>query len=590
MRCKKADSQAKQAQLARPTPTRTLFDPLRSLVTSQSCPRCSTTSIMAPYLHPAAAAVPSVRACQPRGRQSSPLQSVDDKSPPQQSAAPSVLHSIQPLCGATYPSLISAQSAPSPYCAALIIMSASIASSSSSSSSSASLPAHHLPSTASVSPAAVGQLPHGGTAAAVDSAPALKACLRYLTASATAPAPAPASSAASAAFDVDSAFFDCLSEMVEGRCSDAQIGAFLGLLTVDRLTPPILAACARALREHAVPVSLPPSVSSCMDIVGTGGDGADSFNVSTASAFVVAASGVSVVKHGNRSSSSKCGSADLIEATGAALSLSSSQAAECVARTNFCFLFAQNFHPAMRHVSAARKQLGVRTVFNVLGPLSNPCIPHYQLTGVYSAKLGPLFAHSLHRLGVRRAMIVHGEVEGTDELSPQGPSLIWRLSEDGTVDELRVTPSDFGLPPHSMDSVRSGTAHDNVATLLSILRGEPSAVSDWVVMNASAALVCAGRAADWKDGVAIARSAIAEGRALRLLNDYIRISVEVQQQKKPSILETIAKHRSVAHPHTSTHSPLSSARHPLSSPPRVTQLKAHSQARLSLVEREHAVT
>ena len=181
-----------------------------------------------------------------------------------------------------------------------------------------------LPATAFVSPA----LP-GGSALA-ESAPALKACLRYLT----------SASSASLSVDVESAFFDCMCEMVEGRCSEAQIGAFLAALTTDRLTPNILAACARALRDHAVPVSLPPSVAGCMDIVGTGGDGADSFNVSTASALIVAASGVTVVKHGNRSSSSKCGSADLIEATGAALSLSASQAADCVARTNFCFLFS----------------------------------------------------------------------------------------------------------------------------------------------------------------------------------------------------------------------------------------------------------
>ena len=394
----------------------------------------------------------------------------------------------------------------------------------------ATVTAPPLSATAAVSPS----LPAG--AAVTDSAPALRACLRYLTAHNASPV-----------LDVDSAFFDCMSELVEGRCSEAQVGAFLAALTVERLTPVILAACARALREHAVPVTLPPSVSSCMDIVGTGGDGADSFNVSTASAFIVAASGVSVVKHGNRSSSSKCGSADLIEATGAALSLSSSAAAECVARTNFCFLFAQQYHPAMRHVSAARKQLGIRTVFNVLGPLSNPCIPQYQLTGVYSAKLGPLFAHSLHRLGVRRAMIVHGEEEGTDELSPHGSSLIWWLSEDGSVDELRVSPTDFGLPSHSIDQVRSGSAQDNVQTLLAILRGEPSAVSDWVVMNASAALVCAGRASDWKDGVAVARAAIADGSALQLLNNYIAVSVEAQQQTKPSILETIAKHRSTTH-------------------------------------------
>ena len=342
---------------------------------------------------------------------------------------------------------------------------------------------------------------------------------------------------------VSALFFDAMCELMEGRAGDALVGAFLAGLTVERCTPSILSACARALRDHAVPVLLPVELGPTMDIVGTGGDGADSFNVSTASALVVAACGVRVVKHGNRSSSSKCGSADLIEATGAALSLTPAQVLSVVQRSGFAFLFAQTFHPAMRHVGAARRAVGVRTVFNLLGPLSNPAIPTYQLTGVYSRQLGSLFALSLHRLGVRRAMVVHGLDEGMDELSPQGPTRLWRVDERGQVEQVDVTPDDFGLPRHPLAAVSSGSASDNCATLLRLLRGEPGPVSDWVVMNASAALVCAGRAEGWKEGAAMAREAIAQGRALRVLQDYVQASAEAVAAAKPSILDTIAAHR-----------------------------------------------
>ena len=330
---------------------------------------------------------------------------------------------------------------------------------------------------------------------------------------------------------------------MEGRAAEATVGAFLSALTVERCSPVILAACAKAMRDHAVPVLLPPSGPATIDIVGTGGDGADSFNVSTASAFVVAACGVRVVKHGNRSSSSKCGSADLIEAVGAPLSLSAPQVVQLVQEVGFAFLFAQAFHPAMRHVAAARRAVGVRTVFNLLGPLSNPAIPTYQVTGVYSRVLGPLFALSLHRLGVRRAMVVHGVDEGVDELSPQGRSLLWRVDERGEVEESEVTPDDFGLPSHPLSAVASGSAADNAATLLRLLGGEEGPLLDWVLMNASAALVCAGEAAGWKEGVAKARSAIEQGRALRVLKHYVKASGEAVAAAKPSILDSIAAHR-----------------------------------------------
>jgi anthranilate phosphoribosyltransferase len=379
----------------------------------------------------------------------------------------------------------------------------------------------------------------------------VQGCLRYLT----------SGSASSSSDDVSALFFDAMCEVMEGRCTEGQVGALLAALTMERLTPPILSACARALRDHAVPVPLPPHVGDTIDIVGTGGDGTDSFNVSTASAFIVAASGVSVVKHGNRSSSSKCGSADLIEALGASLSLSAAQVAVLVQKTHFAFLFAQAFHPAMKSVGGVRRSLGVKTVFNVLGPLSNPAIPTYQVTGVYSRHLGELFALSLHRLGVKTALVVHGLEEGMDELSPQGPSLVWRVDGRGAVEQLQVSPEDFGLPRHPLSAVASGTAAENAATLLRLLKGEEGPVLDWVLMNASAALVCAGRAKDWKEGVKVARAAISDGRALRLLQDYVAMSAEVVAATKPSILDTIAAHRRQLVDAAKAHLPLDALLH-----------------------------
>ena len=391
------------------------------------------------------------------------------------------------------------------------------------------------------------------TAVGAEAGAAIRACLRYLT--------SPPSSSAS--LDVSAAFFDAVCEMMEGRATEAQLGGFLAALSSERFTPAILAACARSLRDHATPVPLPDGVGPTIDIVGTGGDGADSFNVSTAAALVVAACGQPVAKHGNRSSSSRCGSADLMEACGACLSLSPAAAAQCLQRCGFVFLFAQSFHPAMRFVAGARRSLGIRTVFNVLGPLSNPCIPAFQLTGVYSRQLGPLFALSLHRLGVRRALIVHGVEEGMDELSPHGPTAVWRLTEDGAVEELELTPLSFGLQPHSIDEVRSGSAADNAATLRAALRGEAAAaaVADWIVMNAGAALVCAGRAADWKAGADAARAAIQDGRALRLLDEYCAVSTAAAAQRKPSMLETIARHRQQQVEAAKAHLPLPALLH-----------------------------
>jgi anthranilate phosphoribosyltransferase len=363
---------------------------------------------------------------------------------------------------------------------------------------------------------------------------ALKECIKALTAEAH------ASSLSNVPLNL---FHDSVIEMMSGLATDAQMGAFLALLPPYRFTPEVVAECARAMRSQGIYVQLPNDLA-VMDIVGTGGDGADSFNVSTACSFVVAAAGQPVVKHGNRSSSSKCGSADLIEASGAALELTAPQAIQCVTECSFAFLFAQSFHPMLRNIGPARKQLGCRTIFNVLGPLTNPCVPTYQLTGVYSRSLGHLFAASLHSLGVKRALIVHGH-DGTDELSPSTTSSVWLLHSDGKIEEHTLSPSDFGLPTYTLEDVKSGSAVENVHILESVLKGVASPYLDWVLMNAAAALVVSEKASDWKDGVAKARAVISNGEALETYQRYVKLSSEIvaTAKSKLTILETIAVHR-----------------------------------------------
>ncbi len=311
-----------------------------------------------------------------------------------------------------------------------------------------------------------------------------------------------------------------LEEIMTGAATPAQIGAFLAALRVRGETPEIIAACLGVMQAHAEPVNAP----NVIDICGTGGDGADTINVSTSAGFVVAAAGVRVAKHGNRAASSKCGSADVLEALGARIDLGGEQIARVIDGCGFCFLFAQRVHPAMRHVGGPRREMGVRTVFNILGPLSNPADPKRQLVGVGNRALGPLVAQALALRGIERAMIVHSE-DGLDEISPSAPTHAWIVG-DGAVAERDLTPEDFGLPRHALAAVAGGDAQQNAGDILAILDGSDGAKTDFVVMNAAAALWVAGRAEDLAGGVVLAREAIASGKAREVLDFYVALSQE----------------------------------------------------------------
>lgn len=315
-----------------------------------------------------------------------------------------------------------------------------------------------------------------------------------------------------------------MEEIMTGAATPAQMGAFLAGLRMRGETAEVIAACMEVTQRHAEPVE----VSDVIDIVGTGGDGMDTFNVSTAAAIVVAATGVRVAKHGNRAASSKCGSADVLEALGAQLDLSGADAAHIIESCGFCFLFAQHFHPAFRHVGGPRREMGTRTIFNLLGPLTNPARPQAMLVGVGVRELGPLVAEAFRVRGLHRVMVVHSD-EGLDEISPSGPTHAWVL-DGGEVHEQMLTPADFGLPVHPIEKVIGGDANENAGSMLAVLDGAEGAVTDFVLMNAAAALCVAGKAERLPDGVAMAHDALASGRARDVLDQYIALTQEVAHE------------------------------------------------------------
>jgi anthranilate phosphoribosyltransferase len=258
-----------------------------------------------------------------------------------------------------------------------------------------------------------------------------------------------------------------------------------------------------------------------IDICGTGGDGIDTINVSTAAGFVVAAAGVRVAKHGNRAASSKCGSADVLEALGARIDLGGEQVARVINGCGFGFLFAQRFHPAMRHVGGPRREIAVRSMFNILGPLSNPANPRAQLVGVGARAIGPIVAEALALRGMERAMVVHSN-DGLDEISPAAATHAWIVG-DGAVAERDITPGDFGLALNTLESVAGGDPQKNAGDILAILDGADGPRADFVVMNAAAALYVGGKATDFGSGVSLAREVIASGRAREVLDHYVAL-------------------------------------------------------------------
>jgi anthranilate phosphoribosyltransferase len=323
-----------------------------------------------------------------------------------------------------------------------------------------------------------------------------------------------------------------MTEILTGQCSDAQIAALLVALHMKGETVEEIVGFAEAIRAAATPIELHAGSvldasgtgrdalrDSLIDTCGTGGDASGTFNISTATAFVVAGAGVRVAKHGNRSVTSKCGSADVMEALGVNIQLPAAQIAACLEQVGIAFLFAPFVHSAMKHVQTARRELHLRTVFNLLGPLTNPARATCQVVGVYSAELVEKLAEALSMLGLRRALVVHGS-DGLDEITITGPTRIAEVRE-GRVHGYEVTPEEFGLQRATLEDIAGGDAALNATLIREVLAGKKSARRDVVLLNAAAALVAAGRADHLRDAIPLAVRAIDSGAALAKLEALI---------------------------------------------------------------------
>jgi anthranilate phosphoribosyltransferase len=305
-----------------------------------------------------------------------------------------------------------------------------------------------------------------------------------------------------------------------GEATPAQIGGLLVALRVKGETANEIAGCAEAMREHVLAVR--PSRDDLVDTAGTGGDGARTINISTAAALVAAAAGAGVAKHGNRAVSSASGSADVLEALGFRLELPPAQIERSIDELGFGFLFAPTHHPAMRHAAPVRQELATRTVFNVLGPLTNPAGARAQVVGVYAPSLVRTIADVLAQLGARRAFVVHGAA-GIDELSPAGPNLVCEVVE-GRVREREIDPLDLGIPRCDPSELRGGSPAENAAAIRAVFAGDDGGRRSAVVLNAAGAIAAAGHAADLREGVGLAREAIDSGAAGERLEELIAFS------------------------------------------------------------------
>ena len=322
-----------------------------------------------------------------------------------------------------------------------------------------------------------------------------------------------------------------MEAIMSGAATNAQIAAFLTALRMKGETVEELIGFAQVMRQKAVKVRTRASEvvgatgtdrEMLIDTAGTGGDASGTFNVSTATAFVVAGAGLKVAKHGNRSVSSLCGSADVVETLGINIELSAGKVALCVDEVGIGFLYAPLLHTAMKHVMAARREMGIRTVFNMLGPLTNPAGANAQVIGVYSDALTEPLARALAELGTLRAFVVHGD-DGLDEISNTGPSHISEVHE-GVVRSSTVRPEDFGLPRASLRDLRGGDREENAEIVRRVLAAEAGPRRDIVLMNAAAAIVVGGKAHDFKEGVALAAHSIDSGAAAAKLANLIALS------------------------------------------------------------------
>jgi len=315
-----------------------------------------------------------------------------------------------------------------------------------------------------------------------------------------------------------------MNEIMNGETTPTQNAAFLAALSTKSAkaeTTGEIAGCAKAMREHATPVD---TDFDLFEIVGTGGDNAGSFNISTTSAIVAAAGGMKVSKHGNRAASSKCGTADCLEALGVNIEEDPAKCRELLEKVGICFFFAQKYHNSMKYVGAIRKELGFRTVFNILGPLTNPAHPKRQLLGVYDEYLIEPLAKVLMELGVKRGIVVYG-MDKLDEISLSAPTKVCEI-KDGSLHTYEIKPEDFGLSRCKKDDLAGGDPKENAAITLSILKGEKGAKRDAVLLNAGAALYIGEKAKSMQEGINLAARLIDSKKALKVLEDFIKVSNE----------------------------------------------------------------
>ena len=318
--------------------------------------------------------------------------------------------------------------------------------------------------------------------------------------------------------------YTVMNEIMNGETTPTQNAAFLAALSTKSAkaeTTGEIAGCAKAMREHATPLD---TDFDLFEIVGTGGDNAGSFNISTTSAIVAAAGGMKVSKHGNRAASSKCGTADCLEALGVNIDEDPAKCRELLEKVGICFFFAQKYHTSMKYVGAIRKELGFRTVFNILGPLTNPAHPKRQLLGVYDEYLIEPLAKVLMELGVKRGMVVYG-MDKLDEISLSAPTKVCEI-KDGALHTYEIKPEDFGLSRCKKEDLAGGDPKENAAITLSILEGEKGAKRDAILLNAGAALYIGEKAKSMQEGINLAARLIDSKKALKVLEDFIKVSNE----------------------------------------------------------------
>lgn len=320
-----------------------------------------------------------------------------------------------------------------------------------------------------------------------------------------------------------------MEQIMAGEATGSQIAALLTALRMRGETVEEITGFAAAMRSFVTPVE--SGLSGLVDTCGTGGDGAQTFNISTTASFVAAAAGVKIAKHGNRSVSSRSGSADVLQALGVNIDLTPEQASHCLEQVGLTFLFAQLYHPAMKHAIGPRRELGFRTVFNVLGPLTNPAGTKRQVIGTFGADLVDKMAYALAELGTEHALVVHGE-DGLDEITVTGSTKIAEVRGGKVKSVFTLTPEEVGLQRYPIEAIRGGDAQENAEILVQILEGRTGGARDIVVINAAATLYVAGTAASIGEGVALAQDAIDSGRALALLQNLVNVSQSMVREKE----------------------------------------------------------